>query len=340
MRYLFLVGLVAFVFVLQFVVAPGASRHLLYRYSYDSKLAEPGEKIAFSDKLINNWFFPIVYIRLLERMPEGAVIAGKDKNAESHSLFLLMHRSFQHTIFFTLPKRGIYRGGKYYVETGDFLGFRSWVESGDASTDITVMPKACTDQYILKVLGGYIGDISVRRFIMEDPVLTIGYLDYTGRDPMKKISWKHSAKVGKLMVKNSDYTVDANAAIVLNLASGSAKEKEKCLEIVRTVCEKLEEEHISYQFLSNGDAGNLDEGYGKKHLEQIMTNLGRSMLVSFFSFDDLIDRCIRERRSSRSYFIITAPMSADEKEALMRLQRFSEYELCVLEAGVDQNEAG
>ncbi len=338
MRYLILIGLVVIICVLQFVITPGASSHLLYRYTYDSKLAEPGEKIAFSGKLINNWVFPIVYIRLLERMPEGAVIAGKDKNSESHSLFLLTHRSFQHNIYFSLPKRGVYRGGKYYVETGDFLGFSSWVVSGDASTDITVMPKACTDEYILKVLGGYMGDISVRRFIMEDPVLTIGYLDYTGREPMKKISWKHSAKVGKLMVKNSDYTVDANAAIVLNLASGSAREKEKCLEIVRTVCEKLEDEHISYQFLSNGDAGNLDEGYGKRHLEQIMTNLGRSTLVSFFSFDDLIDRCIRERKRSRSYFIISAPLSDNERAALIRLQKFSEYELCVLEAEVNRNE--
>lgn len=335
MRYLLLVGLVVIVILLQFVISPGASSHLLYRYTYDSKLAEPGEKIAFSDKLINNWFFPIVYIRLLERMPEGAIISGKDKNSESHSLFLLKHRSFQHTIFFTLPKRGIYRGGKYYVETGDFLGFRSFVDSGELSTDITVMPKPCTDEYVLKVLGGYIGDISVRRFIMEDPVLTIGYLDYTGREPMKKISWKHSAKVGKLMVKNSDYTVDANAAIVLNMASGNTKEKEKSFEIVRTVCEKLEEEQISYQFLSNGDAGNLDEGYGKRHLEQIMTNLGRSSLVSFYSFDDLIDRCIRERKRSRSYFIISAPLSDSERAALIRLQRFSEYVLCVLEAEVD-----
>ena len=232
----------------------------------------------------------------------------------------------------------IYHGGKYYIETGDFLGFRSWVDSGDTSTDITVMPKACTDEYVQRVLGGYMGDISVRRFIMEDPVLTIGYLDYTGREPMKKISWKHSAKVGKLMVRNSDYTVDANAAIVLNLACGSNKEKEKSLEIVRSVCEKLEEEKIPYQFLSNGDTGNLDEGYGKRHLEQIMTNLGRSNLVSFFTFDDLIDRCIRERKRSRSYFIISAPLTSDDRESLIRLQRFSEYELCVLEAEVDKNE--
>ncbi|WP_029233121.1 DUF58 domain-containing protein [Butyrivibrio sp. VCB2006] len=338
MRYLLLVGLVVIVVLLQFVISPRASAHLLYRYTYDSKLAEPGEKIAFSDKLINSWFFPIVYIRLLECMPEGAVILGKNKNKESHSLFLPAHKSYQHTVYFTLPKRGIYRGGKYYLETGDFLGFKSWIESGETTTDITVMPSTCKDEYVLKVLGGYIGDISVRRFIMEDPVLTIGYLDYTGREPMKKISWKHSAKVGKLMVKNSDYTVDANAAIVLNMASGSSKEKEKCLEIVRTVCEKLEEEKISYQFLSNGDAGNLDEGYGKKHFDQIMTNLGRSSLVSFFSFDDLIDCCIRERKRSRSYFIISAPLTPDNRKALIRLQRFSEYELCVLEAEVNQNE--
>ncbi len=339
MKYLLLVGLVVLVIVMQFLVAPAASQHLLYRYSYDSSLAEPGEKIAFTDKIINNWFFPILYIRLFERLPEGASISESGKNTESHSLFLLMHRSFQNTIYFSLPKRGIYRGGKYYVETGDFLGFKSWVESGDAYTDITVMPRACRDQYVLKVLGGYIGDISVRRFIMEDPVLTIGYLDYTGREPMKKIAWNQSAKSGKLMVKNSDYTVDANAAIVLNMDSGNTKEKEKCFEIVRTVCEMLEDEHISYQFLSNGDAGNLDEGYGKRHLEQIMRNLGRSSLASFYSFDDLIDRCIRERRSSRSYFIISAPLSQNDREALLRLQKYSEYELCVLEAGVSLNEA-
>ncbi len=335
-----LVGLAVVILLLQLLITPKASQHLWLHHTFDTVLAEPGETIAFSGRLVNDWFFPILYINFFEYMPDGAVIAGKEDNFEMHSLFLLPHRSFAHTILFTLPKRGVYKSGKYLVQTGDFLGFSSRTVSGEIRADLTVMPKRCADEPVLKILGGYIGDISVRRFILEDPVLTVGYLDYTGREPMKKISWTHSAKAGRLMVKNSDFTVDANAAVVLNMASGSEEEKEKSFEIVRTVCERLEQERIPYQFLSNGDAGNLEEGFGKKHMTRLMTNLGRSMLTGYTSFDSLIERCIRERKRSRSYFVISAPLSKADREAIARLQRYSEYEICVLEAEVDQNVDG
>ncbi len=335
-----LVGLAVIVLLMQFVIAPRVSQHLRLRYSFDTELAEPGEKIAYTGRLLSDFFLPIPYLNLYEYMPEGAVIYGKKDNMESHSIFMLPNRSFSHTVFFTLPKRGVYQNGKYYVETGDFLGLNSWVKTGKISTDITVMPKLCNDTPVLEILGGYIGDISVRRFIMEDPVLTIGYLEYTGREPMKKISWKHSAKVGKLMVKNSDYTVDANAVIMLNMASGSDEEKEKCFEIVRTVCERLEQEKIPYKFMSNGDAGNLEEGFGKKHFNQLMTNLGRSRLYSYYSFESLAERCIRDRKKSCSYFVISAPLSDDDRATLIRLQRYSEYKICVLEADVDMQKSG
>lgn len=330
-------GMAVIILLLQFAVAPRISQHLWLQYSFDTRLAEPDEKILFNGRLINNWFFPIIYIYLYEYMPKGALISGKNSEKESHRLFLFPKQSYQHSVLFTLPKRGVYQGGKYYVETGDYLGFKSQVISRPINHEITVMPKLCTDIPILKVLGGYIGDISVRRFIMEDPVLTMGYLDYTGREPMKKISWKHSAKTGKLMVKNNDYTVDANAAIVLNMASGSDEEKEKCLEIVRTVCERLEKEQIPYRFLSNGDTGNLKEGYGKKHSDHLMTNLGRSNLYSYNTFESLIERCIRDNRKDCSYFIVSAPLSDSEKDALNTLRRYTEYEICVLEAEVNQN---
>lgn len=337
MKIFIFIGMTLVVLLLQFYVAPQLGQHLYFNYSFDTKLAEPDEKITFLGRLINTWTFPITYINLGEAMPEGAAIEGKKKNIISFSLFLLMHKSFRHTVLFSLPKRGVYKGGKYYIETGDYLGFKSYVSSGQIEAEIVVMPKLSDDEIVLKILGGYLGEISVKRFIMEDPMLSIGYFDYTGREPMKKISWNHSAKVGKLMVKRSDYTVDANAAVVLNMASGSNEEKEKSFEIVRTVCEGLEREHIPYQFLSNGDAGNLEEGYGKMHLNQLMTNLGRSKLYGYSTLDDLIERCIRERKRSRSYFVISAPMSAEDKKALIRLQKYSDYKICVLEAEVNQD---
>ena len=152
---------------------------------------------------------------------------------------------------------------------------------------------------------------------------------------MKKISWTHSAKAGRLMVKNSDFTADANAAIVLNMASGSDDEKEKSFEIVRAVCEQLEAKRIPYQFLSNGDVGDLEDGFGINHMNQLMTNLGRSKLYGYFSFDSLVERCIMERKRSRSYFIISPPLSEGDRDAIARLRRNSEYELCVLEAEVN-----
>ncbi len=337
MIYFFLIFLLVIVLAVEFGVSPKAARHLTLRYSFDTRLAEPGETIAFSGELINTWYLPVTYVNFFETMPEGASIPGKTVNREDFRLFLLPHRRFRHTVRFTLPKRGVYRRGKYYLETGDFLGFRTKVDTDQIRADLTVMPKRCEDEMILKVLGGYMGDISVRRFLYEDPVLTIGYLDYTGREPMKKISWKHSAKAGRLMVKNSDYTVNADVAVVLNMASGSEEEKEKSFEIVRSVCEMLEKDQIPYRFLSNGDAGNLEEGFGKQHFDRVMTNLGRSNLIGFDSFEDLIARCIRERKQNRSYFIVSAPLTDGEREAVAELARYSEYEPCVLEAEVEQN---
>ena len=334
-----LTALAVTVLLLEFAVSPRATRHLPLRYSFDTRLAEPGETIVFSGSLINNWLFPALYVNLFEYMPEGASIPGRADNREKHSLFLPPHGGYGHTVQFTLPKRGVYRTGKYYVEAGDFLGFRSKVTSGELRADITVMPKRCEDEAVLRVLGGYMGDISVRRFFMEDPVLNIGYMDYTGREPMKKIAWKQSARTGRLTVKNSDYTVEANAAVILNMASGSEDEKEKCLEIVRTVCETLEEERIPYRFLSNGDTGALEGGFGKKHLDQLMTNLGRSRLIGYGSLDSLIERCIRERKNGRSYIVISAPLTAAERDALARLRRYGEYEPCLLEAEVDRDAA-
>ncbi len=334
MIYVIAVGIAAAVIAMQFIVTPRIIRHLRYHYGYDASLAEPGEKIVYTGKLVNNWFLPAVYVSLAVMLPEGASVANSKDN-ETYRMCLLPHRSSRHSLIFDLPRRGVYRGGKYFVESGDFLGFRSFVDSGSIDGVITVMPRKCKDETVIEALGGFLGDISVRRFIIEDPVLTIGFRDYTGREPMKKISWPHSAKTGKLVVKNNDYTVEINVAVVLNMASGTDAEKEKSLEIVRTVCEELEEARIPYQFISNGDAGNRKEGFGRLHLTAIMTDLGRSKLVSFTSLDTLIDRCIADRKNNRSYIVVTPPLSAEDRASLGRLSEYCDREPCVLEAEVD-----
>lgn len=328
------VGLVVAIFVMQFLVTPKMADHLYYNYSFDTDLAEPGEKISYMGRLSNSWFLPIIYITFALSLPDKAVISDTNKNNKSYRIFLLPLHSNRHVVVFSLPRRGIYKGGRYFLETGDFLGFRSFVRSGKIVNSITVMPRKCEDELILQTLGGYIGDISVRRFIIEDPVLTTGYRDYTGREPMKKISWSHSARAGKLVVKNNDYTVDASVAVALNMDCGTPMEKEKSLEIARTVCEQLEQKRIPYTFISNGDVKNKDEGFGPKHLHGIMMDLGKSELFAYSDFDSLIDACIKGRKDNRSYIIVSPLLSKNDRASLKRLSKFSQHEPCLLEAEV------
>ncbi len=66
--------------------------------------------------------------------------------------------------------------------------------------------------------GALLGDISVRRWIVDDPpLMTIGIREYTGNEPERYIHWPSSMKHNKLMVKNFDFTTDNSVLIALNM---------------------------------------------------------------------------------------------------------------------------
>ena len=44
-----------------------------------------------------------------------------------------------------------------------------------------------------------------------------GFRDYTGREPMKQISFTATARTGRMMVKQFDHTLDVTVSVVLNL---------------------------------------------------------------------------------------------------------------------------
>lgn len=198
------------------------------------------------------------------------------------------------------------------------------------------MPRPWEDPQMALTLGGYLGEISVRRFLFEDPVLTIGVRDYTGSEPLKQIAWKQTARAGKLQVKNYDYTVDVNVTVLLNL-EGLPAEQESCFRIARTVCETLERRRIPYEFCGNGDLfgprGELNwysEGLGAQHYRTLMYALGQSRGLVYHSFVQMAERCRRRGRRSCGYIVITPPLRQQDQEALRTLRRLSETEPCLL----------
>ncbi|MNN16019.1 hypothetical protein D3C81_1291440 [compost metagenome] len=68
----------------------------------------------------------------------------------------------------------------------------------------------------------WLGELPVRRWIIEDPFLTAGIREYRPGDPLGNINWKATARTGELQVHKRDYTADHRLMIYLNLETSDS----------------------------------------------------------------------------------------------------------------------
>ncbi|MBQ5487810.1 MAG: DUF58 domain-containing protein [Clostridia bacterium] len=313
----------------------GNKRKLRVEFDLDTTLVEPGETATLYYSVHNPYRLPLLFVGFaLHLRPDVTVSEDKEfcrlhvstnetGSIVKHNFYLPAHSKFSGKVGFTLSKRGIHDIGQYFLETGDFLGLFPIMSNGNVYKKIV-----CTsEKYSAEDLpfpGGELGDISVRRFIMDDPTMLLGYREYTGREPMKQISWNQTAKTGRLMVRQNDYTTDRVVTILVNMYSSLRPQLENCLKLVRTVCEQLEEAKIPYELMSNGDLLSVPEGIGREHLFFILRRLGISRLAGFTGFGSLIDRCVRRRRSNSCYIIITPAAGQEEVSLIEHLGRYAD----------------
>lgn len=341
----FVVLMTAFVILAQFGLARFQQKDLGFQYRVDTSLAEPGQRIQLTSTVSNYGRLPVLFVRLREYFRPEITVVGKQfrrGTREYHLDYVFMihaHRRKTVDLEVTIADRGVYTLGKYYLENGDYLGISSLVHSGDMDRKIVVMPRRSESAEVLQTLGGYLGDISVRRLYLEDPILTVGFRDYTGHEPMKSISWNQTARAGKMLVNQYDHTVESNASLVLNMSGGTKEELEECLRITRTVCEELEKKRIAYDFYTNGDVyvnqkqlSWLARGLGKQHYRTIMLGLGTSKCRALSDFSELEMRCTENRRyaGSGSIILVTPPLKGEAHQVLNRLRSRVDNELCLL----------
>lgn len=319
-------------------------RHLHVSFELDTRLVEPGEKVFLRYRVYNTSALPLLYAGLTLRLDPVFQVCEDEQwmrrhasvdftgTRVDHRFYLLPRRRFSGKLCLCVKERGLYDLGKYYLESGDFLGLRPVIRSGDVDLRLICTAKTCPAREI-EPLGGELGNVSVQRFILDDPSILVGYREYSGREPMKQISWNQTAKLGRLMVRQNDHTTDRIATVIVNMDPSNPPRMEHCLELTRTVCERLEEAKIPYALQSNGDLYSLAEGLGKGHLFFIQRRIGLSRLTGYTGFAGLVDRCILQRRMGCTYIVITPVMDIKVEIALERLRRYADREPVVLIGG-------
>lgn len=318
--------------------------HIGVRYETDMQLVEPDETITFTYTVYNSSFLPAMYVGLSVCFDDCVTIREPEEWCKKHvsqdwrgssveqRLFLLPHRKYIGHFKYSIGRRGVHLPDRIYIETGDYFGMRSYVSSVEPTRSVVCTAHMVEDMAELPAAGGYMGDISVRRFIFEDPNLITGYRDYTGHEPLKQISWQQTARYGQLTVKQYDHTVDRDVTVIvsLNMQINDKNKTERTFELARTVCEQLEERRIAYEFISNTDIGHITKGLGRLHLETILARIGRSRGAAFVSFGELVDRCMNNRLTDSTFVIVIPEETEDIRAQLRRLQTASTQRLYVL----------
>lgn len=341
-----LIALVAALIVVQAISLKNPLKNIGLTYDTDLKLAEPGEHIKLRYNVYNSGKLPVFFLGvtfsfddtvIIEKTSTGSVETTFLGKSCSKNFFLMPGANAKGTIEFSLASRGIHKIGLHYLEAGDFLGLSSYVQSYEPEINIVCTAKLSERDPQVKVRGGLTGDIAVRRFILEDPSLVAGYREYSGTEPLKRISWLQTAKKGNLMVKVNDYTIDVNVTVALNMEkTGSTdKEIEKGLELTRSVCETLEDLKIPYTFISNGDILSLEKGLGRKHLLALLRGLGLSKCACYEGFAALAEKCMENASENSGCIIITSELTADGEKALERLKASSSGQVLVLRTEVE-----
>ncbi|MCD8019222.1 MAG: DUF58 domain-containing protein [Clostridiales bacterium] len=332
-------------------------KHVLDKVTFetavDRGVVEPDETFSWSITIRNGKRMMVPYLRLRENIPEGLLFAdgsgpvGSTRLSRLTSTLYLGRRQkvcLSRDVMF--PRRGRYFFRGALVEAGDFLGIQSVTETYPELKDVVVKPRRWDSPELLELLGGYLGEHFVRKSLMEDPIDTISFRDYTGWEPLRSISWIQSAKHNRLLVKQYEHTAEFSCTVLLNVDCqndrGCNERLEQCFSIVRSVCEELEKWKISCDFRTNGriagaigNWSHVGDGLGAAHLETILEGLGRMTYSFRESAATFFEQEIRGMQRRKSIILVTPEEDAAVLAAVERLEKMSQRKVLVLYAPGD-----
>lgn len=260
---LFLVVVVATALVLQKVSLRLPLRNVTYRMDASVASAEQGEEFHIVTTIENHTKRNISYLRMCEGIPASihlcdgtAPTSGSRETGHVSTIFVRKRERVRRSVRAVSYRRGLHRFQKSELSFGDFLGFKEITEEREATGAILIYPRRIVSDCLNQVVSDIMGEVLVQSFLYEDPILVRGYREYTGREPLRQVSFMQSAKCARWMVKEFDHTRTPMVNILLDMEFyGEMEEyfdqREAQFSAARMVCEQFMERGMGCRLITN-----------------------------------------------------------------------------------------
>lgn len=299
-----------------------------------------GDDVRVLTKIENKKLLPLPVIQIKFNLPKEIIIKNEkalektniDNYIYSIVSSLLCYERLRRVDTFSTIKRGCYVISKCNIKLGDFLGYVDSQKTVYINKAIIVYPKIKKLHNFLIMPQNPQGDVSVRRWILSDPIQTIGSRKYTSSDSFNTIDWKATAKLGELYVKRFDYTSNPAIMMLLDVQTREIYWKdidteliEKGVEIAASLTRQSLEEKVAVGFTSNVVFENEDMDVfvepkvTEKQENKILEALAKVSYRRTYSMDNFIAANIQWLSIDYTLVILTAYIANELKHKLNRL---------------------
>ncbi|WP_062108892.1 DUF58 domain-containing protein [Bacillus niameyensis] len=315
-----------------------------YKRSFSKQVAFVGEQIEMVDEISNRKLLPVPWLRLESKISAHLQFQRNSENnhemnadGEFHrTLFSLMpYQKVRRRQTLTCTKRGHYRFETVSLTTGDVFGVGDIFQSVPAKAEITVYPTLVSMDSIPLPAHSWLGDLIVRRWIMEDPFLTAGVRDYASGDPLNTIHWKATARTNRLQVNKKDFSADHHLMIYLNFNQTEDMWRpiideelmERAISYAASIAQYALTNGISTGFGCNGyfDESNkksirIEPENGKQQLNYLLETMAKLKIGTSTYFDFFLKEEVERNMEGMDILIITEMVTEKMHEMIKQLE--------------------
>lgn len=319
------------VFVLAFVIQEVSihrarkKENIGYSCTPSVDSCEPGDEFLVHSIVTNLYKASSPVLRIEERFPNRIEICeAGDYNVKTIGSFRFYNSTVtikgrqrvKRYLRCRIDARGEYRFANAEFHAGDFLGFVEYDYTKENDASIVIYPALITDSEFIKTFADSFDELALSRRLLEDPISVCGYRDYTGREPLRSISWKQTAVRGSIIAKEYDPTWKEAVTVVLDEDYHGehdlhAARQEYCFSMARTICDFLETRNVAYRLITNAiiseDISTFQSTGGKgEAYRRILYSLGAAQCGAVRSAGELLARaCLGAYREKTIVFIST-----------------------------------
>lgn len=301
-----LVVLSLIVFVEYGLYKARALKNVEYHLYLSKDEAFEGETIEIIEEVVNKKLLPVPWLKSEISTSRWLEFSSSKVSEISDSRFvpsifaLRPYQKCTRTRKVKCLKRGFFRLSDTVILASDIFGFVSQTKRVPVDACITVLPSPYGVRLGEMSRREYFGELIVRRFMCEDPFVISGVRESMGREPMSKIHWNSTARNGKLMVFNNEYTTTNRVLVAINMGKSSEgklrplmmSELETYIKGTAYLLDYFQRSGISAAFAANGSDENgvfAPLGSGREYFTGILRKLALLENTCCFDVNTLLE---------------------------------------------------